>query len=129
MEFDTGKMNRLAEFIKTNPDLLQQVRSASDSQAALTLFADASRKNGIDINVADLTALINQAGTPKQGALTIEQLGLINAGSEFDEYFKSLAQAVAGAFLKSPVDLVSGLLGTHKAGVNIAIDADNESKS
>lgn len=129
MEFDTGKMNRLAEFIKTNPDLLQQVRSASDSQAALTLFADASRKNGIDINVADLAALINQAGTPKQGALTIEQLDLINAGSGIDEYFKSLAAAVAGAFLKTPVDLVSGLLGTLEAGVNIAIDADNKSKS
>lgn len=127
MEIDTGKMNRLAEFIKTNPDLLQQMGSASDLQAGLTILADASRKHGIDINLADLTALVKQADTPKQGVLTVEQLDLINAGSNFEDVLKSIGDSIAGAFKVGGIDAYVGLTDTAIHLRNIAVLGESKS--
>jgi hypothetical protein len=125
MEIDTSKMNRLVELIKTNPDLLQQVESASDSQSARTILADAIQKNGIDINIADVTDLVKQAAMPRQGVLTNEQLDSINAGSDFDHFLRAFADSMSRAFGGA------GALAGEPLARNYlrAVGADDNSKS
>lgn len=127
MGFDTDKMNRLAKLIGTNPELLQQMGSASDSQAGLTILANASQKHGIDISVADLTALVKRADTPTQGVLTSEQLDLINAGSSFEDVLQSIGDSIAGAFKPGGFDAAIGLYETAVNVRNVLVNGETKS--
>ena len=82
MSLETEIIAKLTAMLQSDPALVTQLQSATDTANTVALLVPAAEASGIDVNAAELTAYLQEAES-KQAAMSDAELEQVAGGGMF----------------------------------------------